>query len=428
MPSSVVSDPSIQKVLKRIESKFPDLKSLEKSTGYDVFSTQAATICRDFEPLAVLVRQVCEYNTVSLQTMIDLTQNITELDYLMTRNYCLSLCSILAIQIKLNIILSRIADVKKLYGLYSAASEVVTRGSDPLYESHCQLLSALENYHRFFIDTFAPLQVSFATILKQLHDTISAGADMTALRSNGTLRALAAGVAVEAPSRKYLNAVKSISIFTELADFGSISENVLYCFLVFPVMFFDTELFDIFRLVGLDTLSLRIHNGLTLNVHEEVSTVVTVYPARNDKYECPKGFNLKSAVKDVAKNATKTCGLRRITRRANLKEDLDLMNKLIVTCPGVLGPKFPQIVSLASLAKFEVLSYFRHLREETRKECKKHLDSAHYKTGPADSASLLKELLGLTQLVRDGRDIIAQYYVEYFNGPDVSALERVTKL
>jgi hypothetical protein len=427
LPASVLGDAAVQKVLKRIESKFPDLKSLDKSAGYDVFMTQASTIVRDFQPLATLIREVHEYNTVSLQTMTDLSQAMGgEFDYLMSRNYCLTLFSVLALQVKLNIILARISDAKKLFGLYTAASDLLTRGSDPLFDAHCELLIALDSYPRFLIDTFAPLQGTFASILKQLNDTVAAGTDSASLRSLCVLRVLTPGIPIEAPSKRNLNAIKAISIFSELADFGSVCENILYSFIAFPVMFYNVELFDIFRLVGSDTLSLRIHNGLTLNIHEEINAIMAIYPTRADKFECPKGFVIKSALKDVAKNATKTCGLRHIDKRAVLKEELDVANKLIASCPGVLGPKLPQIISAASLAKSEVMSYFRHLREETRADCKKHLDPSHFKTGPSDLPSLLKELMNLTQFVREGRDVIAQYYVEYFNGPDASALERVS--
>ena len=43
------------------------------------------------------------------------------------------------------------------------------------------------------------------------------------------------------------------------------------------------------------------------------------FPLKSDKFDIPKGFVLRAALKDVAKVATQTCGIKRITRRAVLK-------------------------------------------------------------------------------------------------------------
>ena len=428
LPTNILDDPSVLKIAQRLERKFPDLKGLEKSAGFEGFASKAALVAKTLEPFAFLIRDVYDYNSISLQIITELTQALTEFDFLVSRNYCLMVCVLVALQMRINIVLAKITDSKKFFALYSAASELLTNGrSNPTYAPYCELLVSLGNHNRFFIDSFRPLQEVIGDILKQLVDSLSVGNDFSGLRSQGILNPLLAmpAVGLDVLSKKSLNAIKSISIYTELADYPTYCDCVMYCLIACPGLLFNPEFFDIFRLVGSCTLTARIHNGLVLNVHEEFSVISQIFPSKTEKYECPKGFSLKAALKDVAKLATKTCGLVHIARRAFLKEEVTTLTRVIGCIPGAVGPKFPQILAAASLARSEVLSYFRHLREETRKECKKHLVSAHYKTAASDLPPLLAELGNLTQCVRAGRNILIHYYVDYMNGPDASALEKV---
>ena len=90
--------------------------------------------------------------------------------------------------------------------------------------------------------------------------------------------------------------------------------------------------------------------------------------------------------------------------------------------PGALTPKFPQIIAAASMARAEVLSYFRHLNLESRSDTKKHVKVENFKTSASDMPQLLKELVDLSAKVRNGKEMIIRYYVEWLNRLDAKAL------
>lgn len=193
------------------------------------------------------------------------------------------------------------------------------------------------------------------------------GNDSVSLRNSSALNPQTDNANIEVPSKANLNSIKAISLYTELADHALYTELVLYAYLACPRLLFRPEQTDIFRTVGSRVLCIKIHNGLSLNIHGELDNMSQVFPAKGEKFDIPKGFVFRSMLKEVAKEATKTCGLSMITRRAMLQQELATMNRLLTYIPGAMAPKFPQILALASLARAEVLSYFRHLNLQTRK-------------------------------------------------------------
>ena len=99
------------------------------------------------------------------------------------------------------------------------------------------------------------------------------------LRKEGLLNPLRSGDNVDKPSRKTLNAVKTISLYPELITYPLYREFILYGFIACPGLLFDVDTFDLFRSVGSQCLSIKLQNGLCMNIHAELDAISQIFPS-----------------------------------------------------------------------------------------------------------------------------------------------------
>ena len=136
----------------------------------------------------------------------------------------------------------------------------------------------------------------------------------------------------------------------------------------------------------------------------------------------PKGLKIRTSLKACARKAVKQVPHLLTLRRTVLNT---LLTRVIISIrakPGLVGPKFPLLMALASLAKDEIHQYYRHLGKiSIRKDCKSlyvyddyisTLTNSHM----SDIGYLLANSVRLINLVREFRVIIINYYSEYISG------------
>ena len=76
---------------------------------------------------------------------------------------------------------------------------------------------------------------------------------------------------------------------------------------------------------------------------------------------------------------------------------------------------------MASLAKDEVLCYYRHLgKVPIRKDCKKHYKAEQFAS--YDISPLIGKLCQVTEQVRSLEKVIINYYSEYLSGAHLKAM------
>lgn len=134
-------------------------------------------------------------------------------------------------------------------------------------------------------------------------------------------------------------------------------------------------------------------------------------------------YKLRPILQEIAKEATINTGLVHRERRAYLRGELANMNGLFSLSPGLLGPKFPQVVAAASLARSEIHHYFCHAGQETRKDMKKFFSTEGYQ--PTEILSLMHELFKLHGLIEKYTRLIENYYVEYLRECDAAILQQM---
>jgi hypothetical protein len=84
-----------------------------------------------------------------------------------------------------------------------------------------------------------------------------------------------------------------------------------------------------------------------------------------------------------------------------------------------MAPKFPVVLAALAMAKEELFFWFRHRQVEKLKVQPQHFDD---KTNITHLIYLMTNML---HLIREYKDNIQQYYIEYLLGPDAGRLSEL---
>jgi NCK-associated protein 1 len=164
-------------------------------------------------------------------------------------------------------------------------------------------------------------------------------------------------------------------------------------------------------------------NLQTLNIHSELDNLYTNFPSKKDNVPIPKNLKVKNVLKELAKVAVQTIGVRHQERRSYVHAELKNVKHILAAVPGLVGPKFPIVMAAAAMAKSEILHYFRHLNADTRKDVKKYQNTDHYKC--RDITVLVQDLYEVTCFVEKYREVVQMYYAEYLTAIDEAELQPI---
>ena len=163
-----------------------------------------------------------------------------------------------------------------------------------------------------------------------------------------------------------------------------------------------------------------------LNIHAEFESLYTSFPSKKDNIVVPKNLKIKSVLKELAKVAVVSIGTRHQERRSYIHAEVKNLRHILNAVPGLVGPKFPVVLTAAAIAKAEILHYFRHLHADTRKDVQKYQNSDHYKC--QNITGLIQDLYELTCIVEKYREVVQMYYAEFITACDVPELGPVVDI
>lgn len=159
-----------------------------------------------------------------------------------------------------------------------------------------------------------------------------------------------------------------------------------------------------------------------INVHQELESLAGWYPPKGSNVQVPKGFKLKNVLKDLYKEAQIHSGIVHKERRSYLRGELANLGSLLTAVPGLMGPKFPMIITALSMARAEIEWYFLHLSIAAgAKRTYKHVSAEHYED--SQIVILIGLAYDLINTVRKNPQMVQQYYTEYLKQTDRSVLQ-----
>ncbi len=442
--------------------KVPSMKKLEQIPGAEAFASNAGNNCRVLSSFRDLVYDMIDFAVNSYAVLHDMaSSSILKTQFERNREVILVYMDLLKIYIRVMTFFSTLKEGKTLFAMYSASVYYLehseSRGRMSLgghvqekkYSENASILfSHMEDTQRHFIDAFnQDLLSTLKPILMNMRISLWAGEDISALVCRNAfdpcMQVGAAstpdvgpegdnsGQAVIDPDQvdtrvtaTALSAESVMDLYDELCHLQSYKESVVFACIACPSLLHDPDILDLLRHVIEHMLVLPVFRDFNLGVHTTLEKLATTFPdaTLDPTVIVPRGLKLKTMLKNIAKRAVMTASSYHTKRRVHLISLLSRILSLIEQSPGLVAPKFPLISAVASLAKDEILCYYRHLggKVPVRRDCKKHYRPEQFAS--YDIGSLIGNLCLVTEKVRMLEKIIINYYSEYLSGAHLKAL------
>jgi hypothetical protein len=284
------------------------------------------------------------------------------------------------------------------------------------------LFNESENLQRHFIDVFSPVSVMIKPILLQYKEHVLLNDNVDMLRLRNLLNPLMDGDRLPLPAYAPISASNTYPAHVAIMNASKAHDYVLFGAMACPSLLFNAECFDLFKSVAKGYMFTGIFRDLSLSFHYELDSLTQTYPTKHDNVVVPRSFKIKKELKDIAKSAVKGCVMGMVHRRSYITAELTALKGLIMANPGLIAPKFPQVIAACAFAKTELFRYFRHQWQDkmVRKDCRKHYHAEHYVNN--DVHTLIAELYAVIGLVKLYKNFVRRYYAEFLREIDLVAL------
>eukprot|EP00617_Octactis_speculum_P009471 CAMPEP_0185796524 /NCGR_PEP_ID=MMETSP1174-20130828/161129_1 /TAXON_ID=35687 /ORGANISM="Dictyocha speculum, Strain CCMP1381" /LENGTH=849 /DNA_ID=CAMNT_0028491897 /DNA_START=513 /DNA_END=3062 /DNA_ORIENTATION=- len=133
-----------------------------------------------------------------------------------------------------------------------------------------------------------------------------------------------------------------------------------------------------------------------------------------------KKLSLSKVAKDIAKDAAQLCGKKHRERRYYVFGESEKQVSLLKCVPGVVAPKFPVVLATISMMQAEIIFAIIHLANLPKKN--KYLDPESFATPKLPE--MIRLFVTLTDLVREKKSVVQDYYALYLKTTHASKLEK----
>lgn len=424
MSPTCLTNPDLAKIKARVEKNFPDNGDLTKIQGFDLFRQSCHDTCTELTFFSDITCDISEFRRAAKDLLKEIPRTIVQVKLDVSRGILTLYLELLVSYIRVMIMFTSIEDRKGIAAMFTSSYFLAKETNEPNLGELSKLLTDSDNIQRLFIDEFSVHSDFIGDCIFQFFESIMAADNCENLRAKYVLNPTSDGDAMGQPARLMLNSRADcrLSMYTELRENHIYAEYVIYAFLACPGLIFHPEgkFTEIFKMVMTDHLVLNVFRDTTLNIHTEFESLYNNFPTKKDAVTVPKGFKIKNILKELSKVAVSSVGMRHLERRSFIRAEIKNLKHILLAVPGLLGPKFPVVLAAASMAKYEILHYFRHLGLDCRKDSKKYLNGDHYKD--REISLLVDDLNELTAIVEKHREIIQIYNAEFVSCHDADYL------
>ena len=257
------------------------------------------------------------------------------------------------------------------------------------------------------------------------------------MRQRNVLHPMDEGLAMVLPTHVPLSQrVPSVPVHDELLRADDYVQWAVFAVFACPAVLARPDIFQLFQQIGRSLLVIPLAEQLTFNLHAEAETLakwlsspgasktlvvgfrptsLTPPPLRltphleQPQVSFPKTLKIKKEMADLAKQAAVTAGKQHKERRSYLQGGLSTLIQLIRDVPGLLAPKFPEVMAALAMTRGEVQTYMIHaaLVSGASKTKSKLYKSEHYLD--ARVSELVGASVELSELVLQHRSIVQEY-------------------
>jgi len=415
---SCLSSVEFGKMKKKLESSFPECPEAIKTPQFDLLASQFASQLQDvydcFEEAACLkegmfkvLKEVSGSGNGPFPTLkLDLTPTLITNFMELWLNY-----------IKLHMIASRIEDRKSVLGFYFASASATHRRSDSSWNTVSNFFSASDEpikhlYNEVNQNSLNNLKECVLQCLNEIVSTVHLYYNTNRFQEMNPLSIVSQGGESALPlfaSTPISQRYPSVSLHFELSRSAMYSEWIAYSTLIMPSLTFNSAgLTELFGTIASELLFVDVFRGQALNIHAEMEKLSQFFPPKGMSLPILGKKKLKDYLKDLKKAVGTSSGIKQKRRRYYIIGELERLINIVQRVPGLLGPKFPIIFAALSLARNEVMCYWRHLGQSTGK---KGQDSTQY--DDQNISTLIGTADKLLGLVTRFTKIIRTYYAEF---------------
>jgi NCK-associated protein 1 len=391
--------------------------------GYDSLRGAGPAVLAELQGVYDIFVDAAEFADAALELLNELPNEIMELKLWKNKGIALLFLDLLCWYMRVVMMVSSLEEKKVFVSLFNIAHAAVHNTSDISYPRVVQLINTVETPQNHFIHEFKHKDGVLAPLICQFTDVLTVRMDTDNLKNKNIFNPVDDGDLMGLPAvRPLAPGNEHLSMFTELAEAHKYAEYVIFALLACPIMLYRQECLDLFRLVASESLVVTLYRDLVINIHQEFESITNGSQIKKDT-NVARNYKLKPLLKEIAKDAVVRTGCVHRERRTFLRGELANLTNLFALSPGLLGPKFPMVFAIASLARSELLHFFCHVGQEARKDVKKSHSPEDYQ--PVQVMPLFGELFKLHSLVVKYAKVVQNYFIEYLSECDALAVERL---
>uniref|UniRef100_A0A7S1XR57 CYRIA/CYRIB Rac1 binding domain-containing protein n=1 Tax=Phaeomonas parva TaxID=124430 RepID=A0A7S1XR57_9STRA len=424
-----LSNDNWSRVRKTVEKAFPDRPDLSAVKGFETFQQGASQVCDELQDIYLTFVDLMDLLDASKDLLATALHGTVHFRTEQNRVVIAHTMNLFTSFVKLHLVMDAFSDRRVLTGLYAAAYHCVHGSSEPQVARVAHQIQDFEDPLKRLINEVEAMNVAelLFDVCLALKPAVDTYLHTEGLRQKNMLNPTEEAGGLALPVRQELNVSHpKLSLHAEMRDAHRYMIWTIYVGLVTPELMLreDRQFLNLFNTVARHYLLVPVFRGQTLNVHQATEELAKWFPPRGYKIQPPKELrNLKKMFKDESKAATVNCGHAHAEKRSYLRGEMANLVSLLMDTPGLVGPKFPMVLTALAMGKAELRWYFDHKSATTRRDRQKHLNLSDFDDPYISTLLGLQDQLVL--LVREFRRYVSVYYIEYLQGAHRTRLARL---
>eukprot|EP01119_Soliformovum_irregulare_P005153 TRINITY_DN1660_c0_g1_i1.p1 TRINITY_DN1660_c0_g1~~TRINITY_DN1660_c0_g1_i1.p1 ORF type:complete len:1147 (-),score=374.72 TRINITY_DN1660_c0_g1_i1:168-3608(-) len=406
-----IGEPQFSKANTALLKKFPEFEAnVEKTPGYELLTGKSKIFFDDLEPYYFAFVDVFEFKENAVACLNEAANSVTTLTMDDNPTLTISFFDLLTLYAQITFLQSMIEDRKLILAVYYKLFFFIRCTNEPNFARVANYAVACDNPVKIMQDELRTLTPTMTNTLISFFPLYSKMRTVAVLRKEGAL-------SITLKPEEMTRPVTDKSI-VQLGLDSQMTLWIVFGYLICPEALVPPGAIDLLKTALQEGFSLPLIRNVVLQIHNEFESMLGSY--KGPKKEVSK---FKKAPKEALDEFGKKGLQKHKEKRIYLRQELNSLVQLCTDQPGLLGPKFPLILSALSMAKSEVFWYFSHLKQAPPKGGKKF-------TEEESRDSRISELLFLIDstcnIVRSNRQIIQRYYLEYLRGADLRKLREIS--
>ncbi|GAM28510.1 hypothetical protein SAMD00019534_116860 [Acytostelium subglobosum LB1] len=406
-----LSDEKVGRAIKNLMSKFPDFPELDRVQGADLITSRAKQYMEDLEQHYETLVDACDWKEATCALLHEIANNTLALKFTASIQLSSRFMELVVLFAKLHMLLAHLADRRTVLAVYARLFQHTRSQVEPNYSRLSRWIIESDLPVKRIQDDLKGLNDAIGHTLLSVEATYSKRRLITQLRRDGALNLILKPEDIARPIQDQYR--------TDLTFASRVYQWVIFGYLIAPGALTTPNTIELLKAALSEGFNLPVYREISYAIHNEFSALFKNYKSKTVQLQ-----KQKKIIKDAAQASTQDAPRRHYEKRIYLRQELDAMWNLFRDKPCLLAPKINVLLAALSMAKEEVLWYFRHLDAVPPEKVKKYYNKQN-DIIDRRIPSLVSVMTHLVDLVRIHKSTIQNYYVEYMAGADSLGLTRV---